>query len=179
MNTIIINPLKILYDDFSDKIKGVKYGPLKIFDIELNDKTTTEEIKLAIHKLDHRLVLNFYDASYELNFEQKPVNLGDSGAFVTIKKERNKLLGRMGNHGGYKLKGAWIKLSENEIIDRIFKSRNFNTGKMAIESRLIRYRVKRKDGINMVYPIYHDISDKHNLCQQHTLFIAKLATRRK
>ena len=159
-----VNPIKNFIEVIYDKIKGVKYGKKTIVELELNNDTTTDRIKTIVAELDNRSVINFYDCYYELQTNQKPVTRGDSGAFTEVRKDGTVFKARLGNHGGYKLNGKWIELSEQELIDRIYKSRMFNSGIMTLESRRIRKQWRKVENGKALFEFHHDISDKKNLC---------------
>jgi hypothetical protein len=159
-----VNQFKNLFEVFFDRIKGVKYGKKATFELELNDKTSIERIKTIINEIDNRCILKFYDAFYELQPNEIPVTRVDSGAFSEIKKDGNTFMIRLGNHGGYKQNGKWLKISEQELISRIHNSRMFNAGKMALESRPIRKQWRKVENGKAFYELHHDISDKKNLC---------------
>jgi hypothetical protein len=159
-----VNPFKNLFEVLFDRIKGVKYGKKATFELELNDKTSIERIKTIIDEIDNHCILKFYDAFYELQPNETPVTRGDSGAFSEIKKDGNTFKIRLGNHGGYKQNGKWLKISEQELISRIHKSRMFNAGKMTLESRPIRKLWRKAENGKALYELHHDISDKKNLC---------------
>ncbi|MGQ7944413.1 hypothetical protein [Flavobacterium sp. WC2509] len=162
MNTKV-NPFKNFLQIFYDRIKGVKYGEKTVVDLELNNDSTIERIKNIIAEIDNRCILNFYDAFYELQPNQIPTLHGDSGAFTEIRKDGTDFKARLGNHGGFKLKGKWIKLTEQELIDRIFRSRMFNAGKIRLASRPIRKQWRKVKNGKTLYEFHHDISDKKNL----------------
>lgn len=159
-----INLLKNLLQIAFDKIKGVKYSEKTIIEIDLNDNTSFENIKAIISKMDYRTILKFYDAFYDLPPDRKPISFGDTGAFTDVRKDRNKLKVRLGNHLGYKKKGKWAPISEEELTDRIFKSRKFNGGKIKMESRPVRKQWIRTEEGKALYEFYHDIADKETLC---------------
>ena len=155
-----VNPFKNLLQIFYDRIKGVKYGEKSVIEFELNNETTIENIKSIVNQIDNRCILKFYDAFYQLHPSQTPTTLGDSGAFTEVKKDGIILRTRMGNHGGFKQNGKWLKISEQELINCIYKSRMFNAGKMRLESRLIRKQWRKIDNGKALYIFHHDISDK-------------------
>jgi hypothetical protein len=159
-----VNPFKNLFEVLFDRIKGVKYGKKTTFELELNDDTSIDRIKTIIDEIDNRCVLNFYDAYYKLKPNETPVTRGDSGAFTEVRKDGRNFKVRLGNHGGFKLKGKWIKLSEQELVERIYKSRMYNAGKMTFESRPIRKQWRKVENGKTLYEFHHDISDKKNLC---------------
>ena len=159
-----INSFKNFIEVIYDKIKGVKYGEKTVVELELNNDTTADRIETIVAELDNRCVLRFYDAHYDLQPNQIPVTLGDSGAFIEVCKKRTEFKVRLGNHGGYKLNGKWIELSEQELIERIYKSRMFNAGKMTLESRPIRKQWRKMENGKALYEFHHDITDKKNLC---------------
>ncbi|WP_224484704.1 hypothetical protein [Robertkochia aurantiaca] len=162
MNTKI-NSFKNFIEVICDKIKGVKYGKKTIVDLELNNETTFNRLKTIVSELDNRCVLKFYDAYFGLQPNQLPVTLGDSGAFTEVRKDKTEFKARLGNHGGYKFNGRWIILSEQELIERIYKSRMFNSEKMTLESRLIRKQWRKVENGKALYEFHHDITDKQNL----------------
>ncbi len=159
-----VNPFKNFLQVIYDKIKGVKYGKKTVVELELNNDTTIERITTIIAEIDKRCVINFYDAFYELQPNQKPTTRGDSGAFTEVKKYGTDFKARLGNHGGFKLNGKWIELSEQELIDRIYRSRMYNAGKMTLESRPIRKQWRKVENGKALDEFHHDISDKKNLC---------------
>lgn len=161
MNTKVYpfrNLLQIIYD----KIKGVVYGEKTVIELDLNNETKVEWINTIVDQIDNRCILNFYDAFYELRPTQIPTTHGDSGAFTEVKKDGNTFKIRLGNHGGFKQNGEWLKISKQELISRIFKSRMFNAGKMRLESRPIRKQWRKIENGKALYEFYHDISDKKN-----------------
>lgn len=101
-----------------------------------------------------------YNRNYGLLFDQKPITYGDTGAFTEVRKDGTKLVARMGNHGGFKLSGKWVALTKKEIIDRIFRSREFNNGHLTLESQPIRKQWKKIGNNKALFEYYHDISDK-------------------
>ncbi|MEQ6125250.1 hypothetical protein AAON49_13665 [Pseudotenacibaculum sp. MALMAid0570] len=142
-----------------DQLRGVKYGKKADIEIDLNETTTKKKILRIVSKMNERYSLHFYDAFYNLLPEQKPWTLGDTGAFAEVKKEKNIYRVRLGNHGGFKNKGQWIKMSESELINSIYESRNYNGGKMRIVSRLARKMWVKKGRDKSLFHFYHDISD--------------------
>ncbi|MDG1572499.1 hypothetical protein OZ410_09240 [Robiginitalea sp. M366] len=159
-----VNPFKNLLQVIYDKIKGVEYGEKTVVELDLNNETTMERIRKIVGEIDHRCILNFYDAFYELHPTQKPTTRGDSGAFTEVRKDGNTLKARLGNHGGFKQNGKWLKISEQELIDRIYNSRMFNAGKMWLESRPVRKQWRKIENGKGLYEFHHNISDKKNLC---------------
>ena len=155
-----VNPFRNLLEVFYDRIKGVKYGKKSVIEFELNNETSIESIKSIVNSIENRCILNFYDAFYELHPSQTPTTRGDSGAFTEIKKDGIILRIRMGNHGGFKQNGKWLKIAEQELIDRIYKSRMFNAGKMRLESRPIRKQWRKIENGKVLNEFHHDISDK-------------------
>lgn len=142
---------------FLDKIRGIKYGPKITKDIGLNRYTTKQEIESIISSLDHRMVLYFYDAYYGLLPGEKPVTKGDTGAFAYVIKNKDQVKLKMANHGWASKK--WNSISSAELVNKIYKSREFNNGNLQINSRLVRtIWIKEKDGKSLVR-LYHLITD--------------------
>ena len=140
---------------FLDQLKGIEYGPKIKKEVSLNEKTTKYEIESLISKMGSKIVLSFYDAFYNLYPTEKPCALGDSGAFTDVRIDNEKIKVRLGNHGW--MDKEWSEISKIELIEIIFKSRNFNEGKMELESRIARKIWKKnKDGKSLIY-FYHKI----------------------
>ncbi|GHE59336.1 hypothetical protein [Roseivirga thermotolerans] len=154
-----ISPIKNLLETLIDRIRGFKYGEKGIISIELNESTSKSEIETLVSKLDHRMTLRFYDAFYGLQKDDKPWPHGDNGAFTDVTMKSGRLVAKRGNHGGYKDGGKWLKISKQELIDTIFKSRDFNFGKIKIESRLIRTQWVKSMNSKVLVAYYHDISE--------------------
>lgn len=152
--------IKNLVEIIWDKLRGVKYGEKNVKEFDLTEKTTINRIQSIIAELDNRVVLSFYDAFYELKPLSKPMLFGDEGAFTDVIKNRKTFMIRLGNHGGFKNNGRWIKISEKELIDRIFRSRQYNGGKIQITSRVVRRQWRKIKNGKAFYEFYYDITDK-------------------
>ena len=142
---------------FLDKIKGIEYSSKINKEITLNEKTNKDEIKSFISKMGNKIIFSFYDAFHNLHPTEKPLALGDSGAFTDVRIDNEKIKVKRGNHGW--MDKEWSEISKTELIDIIFKSRNFNGGKMRIESRVAR-KICRKDenGKSLIY-FYHKVPE--------------------
>ncbi|MFD0991000.1 hypothetical protein ACFQ1R_12905 [Mariniflexile jejuense] len=138
-------------------MKGVEYGSKINKEITLNEKTTKDEIKSLVSTMGNKIILSFYDAFHNLHPTEKPRVLGDSGAFTDVRIDNEKINVKRGNHGW--MDKEWSEISKTELIDIIFKSRNFNGGKMRIESRVAR-KIWRKDenGKSLIY-FYHKVPE--------------------
>ncbi len=140
---------------FWDQIRGIKYGPKIKKDLDLNQFTTKQEIESIISSLDHRIVLSFYDAFYKLKTSEQPITRGDNGAFTDVKKDKNKLKIKRGNHGWHEKK--WTPIPEVELVNIIYESREFNNGKMRMESRIARMFWVKKGKEKLLITYYHSI----------------------
>ncbi len=150
---MIGNYLKI----FLDQLKGIEYGPKINKEISLNEKTTKHEIESLISEMGNKIILSFYDAFHNLHPTEKPWPLGDTGAFTDVRIDNKKIKIKRGNHGW--IDKEWSEISKKELIDKIFKSRSFNGGKMRMESRVAR-KIWRKDknGKSLIY-FYHKVPE--------------------
>lgn len=155
-----VNPLKNQLVTLYDKLRGIRYGDNTVVELELDSATSRDYIEDVISEINNRCVLKFYDAFYDLPPEESPTTRGDLGAFTEVRKNGKSLFVRMGNHGGYKCNGEWIKISSQELVDRIYNSRTFNSGKMTLNSRLVRRQWRKIEDGYALYEYYHDISDK-------------------
>ncbi len=155
-----VKPLKNFIEIIYDKFRGIKFGEKSSIEFSLNKETSSDRIDFIISELDHRTVLRFYDAFYSLPPNQEPVPLGDTGAFAEVRKNKNNFEVKLGNHGGYKNGGNWIKISRNDLAERIYKSRHFNGGRIKLESRLIRRQWRKDEGGKVLMEFHHDITDK-------------------
>jgi len=150
---MIGNILKI----FWDRINGVEYGSKVNRELDLNELTTQSEIETIISSINNRLILSFYDAFYNLPSSEEPYSLGDRGAFTDVRMDSKIIRVKRGNHGWMDKK--WTKISKRELVERIYKSRIFNGGRMRIESRLARRLwIKNKAEKTLVY-LYHKVPE--------------------
>jgi len=91
-------------------------------DFKLTDQTTLIEIQDFLKAFPMRHVLNFYDNFYE--------QISDPGAFVSVQKLKDSSFAyRLGNHGWT---SEWTAITENELVDYIYKNRDFNEGKFEV-----------------------------------------------
>ncbi|PWL29193.1 hypothetical protein [uncultured Roseivirga sp.] len=157
-----VYPIKNFLETLYDKIRGFKYGEQSVISIELNESTSRSKIEILVSKMDHRMTLSFYDAFYQLHPDDKPWPYGDTGAFTDVNRNKQRLVAKRGNHGGFKDHGKWMRLSESELVEAIYKSRDFNLGSMKIESRLIRTQWLKSKDSKILVAYYHDISDIGN-----------------
>ena len=138
-------------------MKGIEFGPKINKEITLNEKTTKDEIKSFVSTMGNKIILSFYDAFHNLHPTEKPWALGDSGAFTAVRVDNEKIKVKRGNHGW--MDKEWSEISKMELIDIIFKSRNFNGGNMRIESRVARKIWRIDENGKSLINFYHKVPE--------------------
>ena len=105
---------------YNIRLKEINFDNM---DFKWNNETTLSEIQELLKEFPMKHQLNFYDNFYE--------QISDPGAYVTVQKLKDSSFAyRLGNHGWH---SELTAITKNELADYIYKNRDFNEGKFAIE----------------------------------------------